>query len=109
MESVILELIVAVREIKEILALHAEEINRLKKEKSETPHKGGELDERLVKLALEGSKNLYMQSLDSRMEKRLDEIEAAIRHLSEKAGTQDIIEREVAEEHLNRLKKALAE
>lgn len=109
MESVILELIVAIREIKEILALHAEEINKLKKEKYETPEKSNQLDERLVKLALEGSKNLYMQSVENKMEKRLDEIEAALRRLSEKSGTQDIIEREVAEEHLERLKKALAE
>ena len=62
-----------------------------------------------MKLALEGSKNLYMQNIESRIEKKLDKIEASLRQLSEKRGVQDAIEREVAEEHLNRLKKAFAE
>ncbi|UCG95059.1 MAG: hypothetical protein JSV92_03375 [archaeon] len=104
MDKVIMEIIIAIREIKDILALHGEEISRLKKGPREESQ-----DERLVKLALQGSSNLYLQRLDSKVEKKLEELEKAVKGLSEKFSPGEQIEREFAEEHLSRLRKALAE
>jgi len=107
MDKFMVELIVAIREIKEILRLHTEEIEILK----ESFHSGKKeaLDERLVKLALEGSKNLYVQTMENRVEKKLSELENAVREISNKVGKPGDMEREEAEEHLSRLRKALAE
>jgi|GEM_PF-1653317 len=110
MDKFLIELIVAIREIKDILNLHTEEIAKLKEALKGSKEKGSEVDERLIQLALEGSKNLYMQRLESKLEKNLKELEIALKELSMKVEKpSDEIEREVAEEHLNRLRKALAE
>ncbi len=111
MENFVVELIVAIREIKEILHHHAEEIEKLKKSlKTEEKNGSEKVDERLMKLALEGSKNLYMQTVENKLEKKLNELESAVRELSVNISTKgEDREIEVTEEHLNRLRKALAE
>ena len=108
MDKVLLELIIAIREIKEILAMHNEEIGKLKELMSK-PEEKESVEERLVKLALEGSKNLYVQTLENKLEKRIKELETAVKELTEKIEKSRELESEVAEEHLNRLRKALAE
>lgn len=108
MDKFLIELIVAIREIKEILNLHNEEIERLKEVNA--PRQSDTVDERLVKLALEGSKNLYLQRVENKLEKKLKELEGAVNELSQKIGTTGPPEEiEVANEHLNRLRRALAE
>ena len=110
MEKFVIELIIAIREIKEILNMHTEEIIMLKEAIEKTPAKSKNdsvVDERLIKLALEGSKNLYMQTLESKVEKKLKELEFAVKDISGKIGQDREIE--VTENHLNRLRKALAE
>ncbi len=109
MDKFLIELIVAIREIKEILSLHTEEINKLRDEREvKEEAKGENVDERLVKLALQGSRNLYMQSIEGKVEKRMKELESAVRELSDKVG-RDQRNVEVSEEHLERLKKSIAE
>ncbi len=111
MEKFVIELIVAIREIKEILHHHTEEIEKLKKSLKIGEKNGSEkVDERLMKLALEGSKNLYMQTVENKLEKKLRELENAVRELSVNiSATGKDREIEVTEEHLNKLRKALAE
>ncbi len=104
MDKVLLELVVAIREIKDILAHHNEEIEKIKGFLNK-PEEKTTVEERLVKLALEGSKNLYLQTMENKLEKRLKELEEAVKKLSEKIESPG----EVSEEHLNRLRKALAE
>ncbi|MCK4635151.1 MAG: hypothetical protein KAT37_04745, partial [Candidatus Aenigmarchaeota archaeon] len=100
-----------IREIKEILHHHTEEIEKLKKSLNTGEKNGSEkVDERLMKLALEGSKNLYMQTVENKLEKKLRELENAVRELSVNiSATGKDREIEVTEEHLNKLRKALAE
>lgn len=108
MDKFLIELIVAIREIKEILNLHNEEIERLKE--VNVPRQSDTVDERLVKLALEGSKNLYLQRVENKLEKKLRELECAVSELSQKIGTTGPPEEiKVTEEHLNKLRRALAE
>ncbi len=108
MDKFLVELIVAIREIKEILHMHGEEIEKLKESVGKRePKNGSEVDERLMKMALEGSRSLYMRGTENRLEKKLGDMEKAVKELSEKLSVERDIE--VSEDHLNRLRKALAE
>ena len=111
MKNFVIELIVAIREIKDILHHHTEEIEKLKKSLKTGGENGSEkVDERLMKLALEGSKNLYMQTVENKLEKKLGELESAVRELSVNiSSTGEDKEIEVTDEHLKKLIKSLAE
>lgn len=110
MDNVIMELILAVREIKDILEAQGREISRLKRSFPGRAESSGEIEERLVKLALQGS---GASGSSEKLEKKLGDLEEAVSKLSEdlsdKFAPQEVVEREFAEEHLNRLRKALAE
>ncbi|HDI02661.1 MAG TPA: hypothetical protein ENF95_00835 [Candidatus Aenigmarchaeota archaeon] len=105
MDKVVLELVVAIKEIKDILALHSKEISELKKKLREPKD---EVEEKLVKLALEGSKNIYAH--DSReLEKRVEKLEEAVKDLTEKISRTETRELSAEEEPIVRLRKVLAE
>jgi len=102
-----MEIIVAIREIKDILEAQSKEISMLKESLREKPKTSGSLNERLVKMALQGS------GPSEKFERKLGDLEEAVNKLSEdlseKFNPKEVVEREFAEEHLNRLRKALAE
>ena len=100
MERVTLEIIKAIKEIKDILADHNREINQLKSQ----PKQENSVDEELIKMALESSRKSYFSS--SGLEKKVGELEIAVKELTEKI---EIGEPEVSEVPLEKLRRAIAE
>ena len=105
MDKIILEIVIAIREIKDILSIHSKEIEKLKKlilEKNDT-------EEKLIKLVLDPK----IHTTEDTLKKKVKELETAIGELSEKLEKKDPtfieISRKDDEEPLNRLRKVLAE
>ena len=111
MNKFLVELIIAIREIKEILTLHGEEIEELKnKLECSNGSKEEKVDEKLIELALHGSRGTYSKVTEKRIDERMKELEIAIRDLSEKLDSKENKkEVEVSGETLNKLKRAIAE